>query len=265
MENENNSLTTSAKKKISAYLIEFVLLFLAVFLGFVAENIREDISDKKVVEEQMKALVKDLKFDTTRLGRSLRINTSFSEGLDSLRLYIRKALNGDIETNNLYYYYLKYGGAHSTPYLNGTTHTQLKESGLIRLLKSEALKDGLADYYERRQNGLRDRVESLEITGDIVTSLATEILSYKNLGEGFFTNDSVYNPVDKPRANYLQTLRQNNLQLGLLDSSPIKLEKFYNYVSEFELEIKDENVYMKDMKGNAVSLINLINKEYHFQ
>ncbi len=35
------------KKKWTEYLLEFFMLFLAVFLGFVAENIREHIAEKE--------------------------------------------------------------------------------------------------------------------------------------------------------------------------------------------------------------------------
>src|SRR5436309_1167001 len=41
------------KKKWGEYFLEFILLFLAVFLGFVAENIREDAVEKHKEKQYM--------------------------------------------------------------------------------------------------------------------------------------------------------------------------------------------------------------------
>src|SRR5689334_12532902 len=62
------------KKKFGEYLLEFFMLFLAVFLGFIAENVRENIVEKERTERYMHAMVENLKYDTTRYGRTLRAN-----------------------------------------------------------------------------------------------------------------------------------------------------------------------------------------------
>src|SRR5215831_19439439 len=52
------------KKKWKEYLLEFFMLFLAVFLGFVAENIREEAGDNHRERQYMQSLVSDLSADT---------------------------------------------------------------------------------------------------------------------------------------------------------------------------------------------------------
>src|SRR6476646_7170078 len=61
----------SHKKKWSEYLLEFFMLFLAVFLGFVAENIREDSSNKHKENGYIRSLIKDLKTDTSKIAANL--------------------------------------------------------------------------------------------------------------------------------------------------------------------------------------------------
>ena len=56
-------------KKWTAYLLEFLMLFLAVFLGFVAENIREHAVEKTRARELLKSFVVDLKKDTSELNQ----------------------------------------------------------------------------------------------------------------------------------------------------------------------------------------------------
>src|SRR3954449_7195879 len=56
------------KKKWGEYLLEFLMLFLAVFLGFVAENIREHQVEKERELEFIKSLTIDLEDDVKGLN-----------------------------------------------------------------------------------------------------------------------------------------------------------------------------------------------------
>ncbi len=55
------------KKKWSEYIIEFVMLFTAVTLGFFAENIRESIAEKHKKDELLEAVVRDFKIDKAEI------------------------------------------------------------------------------------------------------------------------------------------------------------------------------------------------------
>ena len=55
------------KKKWNEYIIEFVMLFAAVTLGFFAENIREHITENKKKSELMKIVSLDLQRDIKQL------------------------------------------------------------------------------------------------------------------------------------------------------------------------------------------------------
>ena len=52
------------KKKWVEYLLEFFMLFLAVTLGFFAENIREHMAEKELEKEYMISMLEDLRSDT---------------------------------------------------------------------------------------------------------------------------------------------------------------------------------------------------------
>ncbi len=55
------------KKKWSEYIIEFVMLFTAVTLGFFAENIRESIAEKHKKQETLEAVARDFEKDFEQL------------------------------------------------------------------------------------------------------------------------------------------------------------------------------------------------------
>src|SRR6185437_3221939 len=62
----------------------FLMIFLAVTLGFFAENIRENISDKEHVQLLSEQLVNDLKKDTAALNKNISLETLFTRKEDSL-------------------------------------------------------------------------------------------------------------------------------------------------------------------------------------
>ena len=60
------------KKKWTEYLLEFFMLFLAVFLGFVAENIREHGVERSREKQYMRSMIKDLQQDLHNIEYALK-------------------------------------------------------------------------------------------------------------------------------------------------------------------------------------------------
>src|SRR5437762_13179198 len=56
------------RKKWTHYLWEFLMLFLAVFCGFLAENIREHSVEGRKEKEYIKSIIEDLKTDSSNLN-----------------------------------------------------------------------------------------------------------------------------------------------------------------------------------------------------
>jgi hypothetical protein len=77
------------KKKWGEYLLEFFMLLLAVFLGFVAENYREHIVEVKKEKQIIRALYNDIKKDTINLNDIIyRYIPEHSAWEDSAEVYI---------------------------------------------------------------------------------------------------------------------------------------------------------------------------------
>ena len=60
------------KKPWKEYLLEGLMIFIAVMMGFIAENIREDITNNRHAHELTAQLVADLKADTAHLEQGDR-------------------------------------------------------------------------------------------------------------------------------------------------------------------------------------------------
>ena len=77
------------KKKFKEYFLEFLMIFLAVSLGFFAESLREHIADKKKEKEIIAALVNDMKEDTVKLNNIIHLYMpQHSAWVDTLEAYI---------------------------------------------------------------------------------------------------------------------------------------------------------------------------------
>jgi hypothetical protein len=132
------------KKNWPEYVLEFFMLFLAVFLGFVAENIREHSVNKEIEKRNIESLISNIKEDSIALTQSIEVNRDRLVFLDSLLVLKTSNLPERAFREQFIYYMLKLG------YLNyfssnGSTFEQMRSSGTLRLLSHEVL-DSILKY-----------------------------------------------------------------------------------------------------------------------
>jgi len=72
------------KKTFKEYLLEGLMIFIAVMMGFIAENIRENITNNEHARQLTSQLVQDLKSDTARLNHIFEAQTQILKANDSL-------------------------------------------------------------------------------------------------------------------------------------------------------------------------------------
>jgi|SRR5579863_5296274 len=74
------------------YLLEGFMIFIAVMMGFIAENIREGISDREHVRQLTGQLVQDLKQDTATLDEVYKAEKQILAANDSLYALLQQPL-----------------------------------------------------------------------------------------------------------------------------------------------------------------------------
>src|ERR1700760_2421757 len=72
------------KKGFKEYLLEGLMIFLAVTMGFFAESLREHISNKDKTAQYMQSLLVDLKTDTTSINVYLKGENAKDQAYNSL-------------------------------------------------------------------------------------------------------------------------------------------------------------------------------------
>jgi len=120
-------------KSWKSYLGEFLMLFLAVFSGFIAENLRENYVEKEKAQQYINSMIGDLTKDTLQLEQTIRMNRKVIKGIDSLLFYL-KAPVSDSVAKKIYVYGSYVAVSVLFENSNGTI-TQLKNAGGLRLIK----------------------------------------------------------------------------------------------------------------------------------
>jgi len=132
------------KKPWKEYFLEFLMIFLAVTLGFFAENLREQVKDHKQLHQFIQSLNQDLQDDVAMYDSSISINQNNCRMIDTLISLMREKK----EPGKIYVLarILTLGHGIFTP--NNKTFEQLKSSGGLRLIENQNNLDSINSYYQ---------------------------------------------------------------------------------------------------------------------
>ena len=132
------------RKKFREYLLEFLMIFLAVTLGFFAEQIREHISEKSRARELAESMINDLKEDTTQLHQLIGQEKIWGDKVEILREVLDTPF---AKISTAQFYKAGYGIIDARSFKRATgTADQLKHSGYLRYYVNTPLPAMLSDY-----------------------------------------------------------------------------------------------------------------------
>lgn len=149
------------KKKWNEYLLEFFMLFLAVFLGFVAENIRERITEHERAKIYAATMVSDLTADTSELNEYVEYMSYAANNVDTLFQLLSEATPQQIPSGKLYWYGL-WGGTPRIFIPNDATFQQMKSAGTLRYFSNNLMQQ-VAKYDQliRRMKNYEEQDERI--------------------------------------------------------------------------------------------------------
>ena len=134
------------KKNWGEYFLEFLMIFLAVSLGFFAENLREGISDSHREKEFAQELYNELKDDSAAGANKVKIRLEKEKDMDYLSSYFQDSSLTSLPRD----FYPAY--TTSTYLINSYAFeprdgvlSQLRNSGSIRYFRSVTLQKLLGD------------------------------------------------------------------------------------------------------------------------
>ncbi|MBC7873637.1 MAG: hypothetical protein H7Y01_06565 [Ferruginibacter sp.] len=232
----------SARKKWTHYLWEFLMLFLAVFCGFLAENQREHYVEHQREKQYMRSLVADLQTDTANIRQANTWFEKISSACDTLmRNYEQFMGNASPETHRSFQFIL--AGYPDFVYTDRTIQ-QLKNSGGLRLVRDHDVSDSIVAY----DANIRDMVieeSAITLFYDRLHELAARNFNFRELDEQQNNPGSVAGIV-----HWLTTNVQDK-------------EQFYNILRVYTSTLNSYIRYRKRLLNKAARLIGLLNKNYH--
>jgi len=151
--------THTPRKKWTHYFWEFLMLFLAVFCGFLAENQREHMVEHQREKKYMNSLITDLKGDTALIRSVISFCITKFHGMDTLAQLLNKDILNNDDEKELYYLNSRYAANVSFMVFNERTIKQLLNSGNLRLVRKQGTSDSIINYYGQFMDVIKGQEE----------------------------------------------------------------------------------------------------------
>jgi hypothetical protein len=236
------------KKNWVEYLLEFFMLFLAVFLGFVAENIREHQVEKERELEFIKSLAVDLQDDIKALDATIVFEHTAISKLDTLIYLLNDPALAKQNGDQLYY--VARIGPRAYPFAyNSRTFDQLKNSGGFRLIRNPEASNNIMDYY--------NQFSSVHLLED---NYNHEFDNYKRVAAKIL-DPGILRKQENENGEILRS--NNNPQLITYDANMLKELGFHTLQMNGSRRTKIG--MLENLKKTAASLRSYLQKEYHLE
>ena len=235
------------RNKWTHYFWEFLMLFLAVFCGFLAEYQLEHKIERDREKKFIQTFIEDLKVDTAAINRNLLFQKRKRNQLDSLIYLLREQKIKGYE-NELYY--LGRILVRTTRFQsNDRTITQLKYSGSLRLIRNENAADSIISY-QKLVDYIIQNIEDERIERRAADPLLAHIFNPFVFDKMLDEFNNINKPVDNPPLrSYDPSLQQD---LAFI----INQIKGSNIIITTRLEL---------LNKRAKNIIEFLENEYHLK
>jgi len=232
------------------YLFEFLMLFLAVFCGFLAENFREHRLEKERGNQYVRSMIEDIISDSIKINQTLEFTKKQQLGLDSLSVLFDNSPYNDSTIKKMYILMLKYTMNDANVALTKRTVSQLKNSGGMRLISDKISADEITKYTEG--------AEDIEWQGDFFKNIA--------LNEIIKLNNQIF------YLKYIKGVTRKNIDSFMM-KAPIKLVKNNeNLLIEYSNQLFftsgvliNYNNKLTNFKAEIPKTIEILKKENHIK
>ncbi len=250
------------QKSFKEYVLEGLMIFLAVTMGFIAENIREHFSDKAKEKEYVENIKKDLVRDTTNLNIWIAALYKRSESFDSLITLLQQP--GPIEKGQDLYFLASVATRSTSIETNLNSFNEMKNSGNTRLIKKREVLNGMLDYekniYKYEHLGLLEAKENemcypligLLFDATVFDKMFVRSNMIRNqLSENDYATGSQFY-IKRPEGN--PQLRSRN---------PDQINQLIYFIHQRKSTFFGQTTILINQKKMAMDLIELLNNEYH--
>ena len=220
------------KKKWSEYIIEFLMLFAAVTLGFFAENVREHKIMNERKDQNLFSILQDLKQDSIYLESTIKYSDDGIRYFQKFKAKLYEFHDNKLSENEFIKFTMDNVDSsyvNQTVFLNSSSYKNMIATGNLTYVESKDLKWKLSNYYETWNKRIEANGEGVDKTTE---ALYKEHLPIRN----FYFNhilDSLNTDVSK--SNYkrfyfkVKSIREKLINENLIIQTNVMLNKVEDY------------------------------------
>ncbi len=236
------------KKNWKSYFWEFLMLFLAVFCGFLAEYQLEHKIEKDRELQFIKSLTTDLQDDVKNLQAMIELENFGIKSLDTLIDLLNAPQFAKQHGDELYY--VARIGPRSIPFANNSrTFDQLKNSGGFRLIRKTAASNNIMGYYNQF-SWIRLLEDNYNHEFDNFKQIAAKILDPAILRRQEADQGNIERSTDNP------SLRTYDIDM---------LKEMAFHVVHMNGSRRSKLLLFEKLKKSAEELNEYLKKEYHLE
>ncbi len=243
------------KKKWNEYFLEFLMIFLAVTMGFFAESYREHRVNNEKEKQSIASLIRCLENDTLLLNTMIHSNMMVATYLDSL-IQLKDA---DLTTEENKQKFNEYGSGFCQNWFfktNDAAMQQLKSSGMLRLIGNQKIIDGIFGYE------LKNKITAGQ-EADIYFLFKEFFMDFRKVVDLSFMRDTSVTGYTVT-GNFFLFHYKKTTQL-IVVNDPEKLKTIFSNAAVYASAVEAYAHLMREQKEYGVNLIDLLKKEYHLE
>jgi hypothetical protein len=237
------------------YILEGLMIFIAVTMGYFAESVREHLSDKEKAKQSIETIITSIASDTAQLNSILASNKL---SLSYLKKFIKLKGSNFLESKTKHEFYDDVlNGSYNDVYFrsNDAAFQQLQTSGTLRLINNQGVLDSLFQYQHNTSLMLRNESDHYYFSKLVWEGMSNVIdVTYASLDASSFNFQDVSGVFKAPEG---KDLAFNN------DKKTV--DKLFNDASTLAL---NSNIYVGLLNQQLVygkKLIGILKKEYHLE
>ena len=236
----------TARKKWTHYFWEFLMLFLAVFCGFLAEYKLEQTIERHREKEFILSMIEDAMTDTANIHAAIPLNLERAGYADSLSIACLNYRGTQPENTKIYETHRNCIYRPDLVYPTDRTLFQLKNSGGMRLIRKKKAAESIIAYDNSGKRLINQQTYYETYLNDLTNSSA-QLMNFLVL---WGHSRKEVHPYDTAK---------------LINPDRLKLMEMGNIAVIYKGVLLQYINRLKEMEKESVVLINTLKKEYHIK
>jgi len=245
------------KKGLKEYVLEGLMIFIAVMMGFFAESMREHITDHDHEKQSIESLVKAVVSDTVQLHDVILQTAGSINAINSL-MGLKNLDLSQVGNKQKFYLFSLAGFSNDTYFRsNDGALQQLNSSGMLRLISSGGTVDSIFKYELLNKNIAAQEADDYFVFKEMLTTMA------KVQDLTIFQDTSALRKQLAGAGGVQYTFKDS--KLPAISNDKVLMQAYFNYASLYQATKSVYNYRLQKQLDYGRRMITYLKTEYHIK